>query len=162
MPGDLEWSGDDKELGARSSGSGVHWMKKDQDGNIPDEAAVKTMPYGDNDDFPPYTIKRLNQEAELQSNSIVLDAKALCTSGASSSAQLKTAHDHTSNILPHGNIERFRFRYRGMQRYLPEAFLRRAPFSFARACVTMQTKGYLDEFSHKRALWKGFNNVALC
>ena len=40
--------------------------KKDQDGNILDEVAVKTMPYEDNDDFSPYTIERLNQGAGLQ------------------------------------------------------------------------------------------------
>ena len=40
IPGDLEWSGDAKEVGAGSSGSVFHWMKKDEDGDILDEGAV--------------------------------------------------------------------------------------------------------------------------
>jgi len=66
-PGDFEWLGGDEEVGAGSSGSVVRWMKKDQDGSILDEVAVKTIPYEDKDDFPPCRIKGLNQEAGLQS-----------------------------------------------------------------------------------------------
>jgi len=48
-------------------------VKKDHDGNILDEVVAKTIPYEDNGDFPPYTIEGLNQEADCNRNSIVMD-----------------------------------------------------------------------------------------
>ena len=141
VPGDLEWLGDDEEVGAGSSGSVVRWMKKDQDGNILDEVAVKTIPYEDKDDFPPCRIKGLNQEAGLQLQLNSLGCESIVHLRGFKFSPTEDCSRLYLEYAPHGNLERLRFRYRCMQRYLPEPFLWRVFFSFAQACVAMHTKG---------------------
>jgi hypothetical protein len=79
VPGDVEWLRDDEEVGAGSSGSVVHWMKKGQDGNILDEVEsrqchtkIKTT--------SPYRIKGSIKKPDCNRNSTALDTKASCTS----------------------------------------------------------------------------------
>jgi hypothetical protein len=128
VPDNSEWLGDVEEVGAGSSDSVVRWMKKDQDGNILDEVAVKTMPYEDEGDFSLYRIKGLNQEARLQSQINSLEYESIVHLRGPKFSPTEDCSRLCLEYAPHGNLERLRFRYRCMQRYLPETFLWRVFF----------------------------------
>lgn len=125
--------------GEGAHGSVVHWIRKDDDGVLVDEMAIKTIAYDENEDLG--GIEGLNEEAVLHSQ--------LNTVGCENVAHLRGfkyfgEQRHSKFFLEYlhnGDLERLRLRYKAWNTYLPEVFLWHLFHSLAKAACAMDTRG---------------------
>jgi hypothetical protein len=111
------------EVGARSFGAVIHWIKTEEDGNTLDELAIKTIPWDEVDDFPNAPVKGVNQEAGLQAQPNKLGCENIIhLRGFKFDAKSNRSKIYLE-YAPNGDLERLRRNYRAYQQYFPEAFL---------------------------------------
>ena len=134
-----EWREGGIPVGKGAYGRVTRWIRRNEDGQIEDEVAVKEADQGDED-----TVEGgetgLSLEAVLHSQLNEVGCESIVH--LRSFKLVNTTWRYYLEYAPYGHLDRLRERYKAFNTYLPEVFLWHLFHSLARATCAMATTGH--------------------